>query len=681
MNTEKTTRRISSVRRNLFRSALCFGIGLSSPLARASLTVTPVGAGTYNLAWDAEVDPADVAVPPGVTTYRVCAIYGIKSPFAGNACAAGAADLGTTPAVALSNVQPTIDPGVLPQLQGRGAVCFGVLYIDASIADTFDRTTQCHSYLHNPGLTNNGNPARVDGSGGQLGFGQQWNFTYFLDDDANFSLYIYNRAADNEAAPTGGFTDPAIFTANATGFMDPIPNAAKILKKVVDQTPRSGEQGGGWSHTDQWDCRDSNGAVVPNGLYFAYFRVENPLLTGGANHTVRYTGVTTIPVDILRVMNLKAVGVSASNATGSITYDLTGDATVSVVVAKPGSHFVLDDGTAGKNCGNVGDILPADPVTNLCSNALIASTSVLNKKAGVGLSVNWCGRTGDGCSGSPLAKGIYPVAISAVDGFGNRATDAAGTNNNGQISTTLTLDLTAPSVPSALPALTVNQLDVGTKSNVPLVQSSPFPDTGLASFSSLVVYFTNPMPLGAGAAGEFTLTGPGGAIATDGGVVTAALPNQLKITPTVAPVAVAGNYQIAFTPSKTIDQNTTTLTGNTNFGFQIDAVGSAVATQTADQFKNSVITYPNPSRGGAPANIDFNIVTASTVDFDIFTLTGSRLFHKTQGFLPCAGACTFPWSLVNDAGTSVGSGVYLVRVTARNGANVFTTTRKVMIIR
>src|SRR6185503_3002983 len=88
---------------------------------------------------------------------------------------------------------------------------------------------------------------------------------------------------------------------------------------------------------------------------------------------IRDSAIYTIPVDIIRIMNLSATGITLNNQESTISYFLTGDALVRVVIARPGSGFIVDSN---------GDIQAADPITGIQDDSLLVSTFSYQRKAG-----------------------------------------------------------------------------------------------------------------------------------------------------------------------------------------------------------------------------------------------------------------------------------------------------------
>ena len=81
--------------------------------------------------------------------------------------------------------------------------------------------------------------------------------------------------------------------------------------------------------------------------------------------TLRDSSIITIPVDILRIINLAATPITLTSTRSNISYFLTGDALVRVVIARPGSAFMIDSN---------GDIQAADRNTGAIDNTVVVSS-------------------------------------------------------------------------------------------------------------------------------------------------------------------------------------------------------------------------------------------------------------------------------------------------------------------
>jgi len=76
--------------------------------------------------------------------------------------------------------------------------------------------------------------------------------------------------------------------------------------------------------------------------------------------------------------------------------------------------------------------------------------------------------------------------------------------------------------------------------------------------------------------------------------------------------------------------------------------------------------YPNPFN--PTVNIDFSISEESEINIKIFDLLGRNLFSHEQNF-NAPGKYRFQWHGINDSGTPIASGIYLV--TVQHKTNIF----------
>ena len=300
------------------------------------------GTGSFPLTWTATTDPSSTTAK---VTYFVLSRFGFTNPLAG----------GTT-------VATVFDKASIIAGLGSGTHCT-VVRASTTVSGIFDTSTiQCHSYMH-CGAGDTSCVARSDGGGGQLGFGQLWKWTYRLDADSEVTIKVWK--------PGTPFT-----TDSATGFStttaNPLTNLVKVL---VSSVPRTAELDAGISNTDTWDVRDASGTVVTNGIYLVDFMATNPLLTP----TTRYQDVYTLPVDVLRIMNFTTEGISPTSSLAKIKYDITGDASVRIVIAQPGRKFTMDGN------GEVQALNSAGTAVDTSSTSVVRVIT-FNRKAGLAYS-------------------------------------------------------------------------------------------------------------------------------------------------------------------------------------------------------------------------------------------------------------------------------------------------------
>ncbi|MBI5242814.1 MAG: T9SS type A sorting domain-containing protein [Elusimicrobia bacterium] len=583
--------------------------------ASFNLTLSPL---TNIYSWAATTDPSS-------TTAKV--LYYVKQKFGmfHEPVTFNPLTEGTTIATVFDNTSVT--------LGGRmtGSFCTIVL-ASTTVSGIFDWSIPgCHSYLHYPGGGNQEGIYRVDGSGTQIGFNQQWYLKYSLDQDSLVTLSIY---------PPG-----TSLTTDTSGFLS-VSGSPTPTKVIVSSTPRSGETfDGSFMNTEMWDSRNSSGNTVSNGIYFAQFIVTNSLFT----QTTRYIGVYTIPVDIIRFTAFSTEGISPTSSLAKINYTITGDATVRIVVAKPGRRFSFD--------GN-GDVQSLNAAGSDIDTSTESVVQVLtyNKRAG-SYSETW---NGTDTAGVAVSSGIYSIGLSARDAFGNQALNLSG-GHDGPVQGTIPVERSASQSATDTTAPTLTAIAVGGTS------------IALGGGTSISNSFTSILFTLNEIAGTCTvsLTGPGGLVA--GGSVSASSNTVTYSTSTVQ--SSTGNYTLSIIAR---DANGNANTFTDSFALSAAGGGGSAAQSFDDVFKSSIKAYPNPVRR-APLNIKFTLTAAASVDFDLFNLLGERAFHATMSYP--AGTQTFPWDLINDASNTVGNGVYLLRLSANTGRQTVRVTKKVMVIR
>lgn len=602
--------------------ALAVVAALASPAhAIFGLQISPAA---DTLTWDAAIDPSTSAV----VTYYIYKKFGVASnPLSGG------------------TLVGTVTGKTSINLGGKmvGSNCWIIRSSDV-VSGFFDTSVlACHSYLHKAACGNDPGVLRADANNTQLGFNQQWNFGYYLDDDSYVTFQVY--------PPNTTFITDAV-----TGLATPA-GGSTPTKAVIDSTPRSGELAScSWVNTEIWDSRNSAGATVPNGLYFAYFTVYNPLLSP----TTQYSGVTTIPVDIVRFTAFGTSGITPTTALGSVSYTLTGNGTVRILIAKPGRLFRIDSNGLVQSLDATGTVI--DTSTNSVVKVL-----TFNRNAGT-YAETW---DGTDTLGVAVSTGIYSVGVSAVDAFNNRALDLSG--NNGPIQGTIPVDRTPAQTALNTTPPTVTGVTVGGTA-INIVAGG----TTVGSFSSIAFALSANAGTGSNIS-VVTLTGPSGPIA--GGNVTAS--GTTVTYSTTAVLSATGTYVVSIVAKDSNGNQTSQLSYNflipsSGSGSGGGSGGSTSTTQSSSSL--AVKAYPNPAKGVGTATISFVLAQPSTVDIDIYTLTGRRLFHNEQ-YYASAGANTFPWKLSNDAGNVIASGIYLVRVKASNSLGTVSAFKKLMVIK
>ncbi|MEK7384148.1 MAG: T9SS type A sorting domain-containing protein [Elusimicrobiota bacterium] len=581
---------------------------LSRPAqASFTLTVTPL---TNTFTWGTAVDPSSTTA---TVLYRLL----VKSGLASNPLAGG-----TTTYI-----------GGLTTFSGGGKINGSYCYVvvaSNTVSGIFDNSVvACHSFLHSPGGGNDNAILRGDGSGGQLGFNQTWNLSYYIDTDAYTVLKIY---------PPG----TTFVTDAATGFKTPAGGSVPTAT-VIDGVPRSGELAdGSWKNTEIWNGRNSSGTTVGNGIYDAFFSAYLP------NGTTQYAYTHEIPVNIIRFTALTTSGINATIATANINYSLTANASVRVVIAKPGRLFTIDSN---------GDVQALDASGTAIDTSTSSVIQVLTPTVSAGSNIaTWNGLDSLGIA---VSSGLYAVGLSAKDFSGNKALDLSG--NNGPIQGSIAVDRIPAQSSTGGTAPVVTAISVG-GTNAALTGGS-----AVGAFSSIGITLSAT----AGLLTTVTLTGPNGAIT--GGVVTG-LPGT-AVTFTLSQQTSTGSYSITISP---YDQSGTVPGTVQTTQFNLTSSGGTSTTLSNAAFAASLKPFPNPVRTGS-ATIQFVLAVASTVEIDIHTLTGQRVLHRSDSY--ASGTQAFSWGLVNDMGGSVASGVYIARVKATNSLGTVTATKKIMVVK
>lgn len=721
--------------------ALAAGLALAAALSPAKAKAADfnitLGGVSNSIEWTAQVDPSSATAP--VTyflLYRDGLNYSYNQVLSAN----------TTIYAGPSNAR-----GYSGHM--RGSFCV-VARASSPVSGIFNESpVACHSWLHKDSGGNTEGVTRTDGSGTQLGMNQQWYFKYYLDEDSLVTLKIY--------PPGTGLTT------HASGFTV-VNGSPAPTKVVVSSTPRSGELDSGVSNTEMWDSRNTAGQVVPNGLYIGQLEISSPL----SAYAYNYIGVFTVPVDVIRFTAFTTEGISPSQSMAKVNYTITGDATVRIVVAKPGRLFTFDAN---------GDVYPLCPAATPAGGGCIAGTidittfSVVqtltyNKRAG-SYSEGW---NGTDWSGAAVSSGIYSVGISARDGYGNQALNLSG-GNDGPIQGTIpvertagqsAIDTTPPSVTAISVGGTAIDLNGGTNVNTGFTSIVfTLNKSGGTGGNSSIVTLTSPTASAAitdglvttsgnqvtyssttvmNSTGVYTITiiakdtlgnmssvnsysfvGSTDAVAPQVGYIqvsgsSISLAGGATVSPGFTTVVVGLSKQSgtgvfvstvtmtgpsgAIAGAFSISSNTLTFTasaaqntegtysvtvqardyvGNRNnpapYTFTVTATGGTTSTvQTEAAFKASLKVYPNPVRT-APLNIEFTLLAQAVVDIDLYNLLGERCYHHTGTY--AAGVQTLTWNLANDSAKTVGNGVFLLRITSREGGQTFKVMKKVMVLR
>lgn len=582
-----------------------------------TLEQTPGGPGkTYTLSWTAAV--------PSTDTSKVT--YYIFSEF-------GADDVGYTtvaPTLHANFIGSKLDELSSPISLGVGTRGFVVVSSDSFDGATQVSNTEYHRFIHASQDNAGARLFRTDGDGTNRGVDQKWTFKYFMDDDAYVTTEIY---------PPG-----TTFNFDSNSFITGSVGGVSPTKVLVSSTPRTGELGSGDKFNEEfWDSRSSTGVIVPNGIYYILLRA---FLDAGqsafSEGTVRDSFSLTIPVDIIRIMNLAATGITQTNPTSTITYDITGDANVRVVIAEPGSSFTVDSG---------GNIQAVNRTTGLIDPSMVVSSFTFQRKAGSNIE-SWDGTSS---TGAVKASGVYAVGISASDSYGNHAIDTSGNDfpifasitleraAGSSAGTTTASDTTAPTIAAITP------ID-GSSTNSPI--------------TSVVIQLADT---------ESTLN-------LSGSVVTIRDPNNAAVA---GATANNGSDTLTFTPTSAMQQSgtyTATIVALDNAG------NSATYTRTftvnirldSADLKSSMLLFPNPAKN-TTATFQYALSLNATTDIDIFNILGEKIYSVTYSDTQST-AVTHTWDLKSSSGKKVGSGLYLVRIKSTGSGSKAEAIKKLVVV-
>ncbi|MBI4370311.1 MAG: T9SS type A sorting domain-containing protein [Elusimicrobia bacterium] len=498
---------------------------------------------------------------------------------------------------------------------------------------------ETHYFLSNSGCSGNGSFLRGDSAGGQLGFGQTWNFEYLLMHDAEITVAVYSTATVFSS------------TVSRSGFVHPIVNPIPI-KTVVDRMARSGALADcDVSNKEIWDSRDSSGTIVPNGFYYVYFKATNPLFPG----TTLYTGVLSVPIDILRFTAFDTVGISEGGSLASIKYTITGDAAVRILIARPGRRMVLDSN------GDIQSLNAAGTAIDTSTDSVV-QTLIFNRKAGT-YSESWNGTESNSVAAS---SGIYVVGISARDSFGNKAIGLL--NDDGPMVGSIPVDRTASQTATDTTAPSVAGVTIGGNS-ISLTGATVISN----SFSSIIIVLDETAGTGSNAPTVSLVSSTGTTLSGTLSISASSLTYTLSST-----VSSTGTYTLSVTP-RDASGNVGSLTSVTFLLQEASSggSGSSGSASRAETFRNSVYAYPNPVKS-APLRVRYDLDRSADVEFDVFNLLGERVYHvETSGVT--SGAQTLTWNLVNDASSKIGSGIYIYRLRTK-GSDQVEATKKVVVV-
>lgn len=615
----------------LLSHAASFNLNLSF---QAAIADNGQPGGHYTLSWD----PIDPSTTDAIVTYYVFQEFG-KTPMTG---------VGSTPAELADALFSTIDTDVVVD-ERTGSRCFMVVSSDSLNGPAYESFRECHDFIH--GAEEGTTIARTDGDGTDRGVDQKWTFTHYMDADAKVTAKIL---------PPG-----TTFTVDLNGFV--IEASSPPVRTLYDNIPRTGEGSDGDKKVEStWDSRSSTGVIVPNGIYYLWvsaildrgqlFPVPPESNSVATLESLQRDGkVITIPVDIIRIMNLVATPITLINTTSDISYFLTGDALVRVVIAKPGSSFMVDSN---------GDIQVTDRTTGAIDNTLVVSTFTFQRQSGQNT------ETWDGTSstGTVMPSGVYAVGISARDEYGNTAISQAG--DDFPIFATISLE--------RAPGSTDGSTGGGTSDTSPptiaamTINGGSFTDGQVlsGSVSTITVRLSDPSGIGFGLS-SISVVGP------NSQSIPGTLSNNGTDTMTfvfTTPQNTNGVYTITIVAADQIGTaGTNTTTYNPAFTVSIQLSQGAFETGTR--------VYPNPAKGVSQATIRYDLEEAATVKVDIFNILGEKVYAASYTEAGPVTDQTQTWSLTNSDGEKVGSGLYLVRIKAVGTTSTVETIKKVVVIR
>jgi len=518
------------------------------------------------------------------------------------------------------------------------------------------------SYFLSDG-SNNNVVAITDGAGGQDTFGAKWKFTYSLQETCYPDIRIYKPGTKFKMDSEGFYERPA-----STWCVKTI-----LDYNGVDSAPRP--QGANY---DEWDCTDSSGVIVGNGIYYVMFELFDPFeppeawevgissryydLGGNGKYRKRGAYVGVIPVDILRIKDLTVTGITQSNTASSISYNINASAGVTVLILNEGANFQIASSSGSISYGSgssydykSGDLIPSS--TGTLAGDDIAQVITYYRGPGVNTET-W---DGTGPTGVAVANGIYPVGISARDASGNTA---VSTNGNDQpFFEYITVDkrtadtsVENPGVPPALVSLNPSSgTTVGSCSLITVVLSDTSGVNAAATTVS-VTFGTVTYSHANGNATQSPVTGTGTSFTL---TLSTALTGEGSYTISVTAADIYGNQQ-------------------TYTSIFIIAAGAGAG----DDFKGVVKAYPQPATGGFitiryddAASSIFAGDPLTSITLDVYTIFGEKIQPcPSPTITPAAGTCVWTYGSLGLA-----PGVYVYRIKAVGNGKTYEAVKKMVI--
>lgn len=441
-------------------------------------------------------------------------------------------------------------------------------------------------------------------------------------------------------------------------------NSGATVKTIVHDTPRQGEFASrDKSNTELWDGLDDSGQLVSNDVYYFELQAGEYVTTNSARDFLLGTDTSTIVTgefafDVIRMLDISATSITASAATAAINFTLTNAATVQIKIAEPGTTFTIVNGAL---------------VPNIAANVL--RTMSQGFQAGV-QSLTWNGQDE---TGAAVPNNIYTVAIAA---FNNGVIALDNTGHNRPVMTQVTVDRTAVQTGSSdTTAPTLSGVRVqGIAINITGAAGSETTISPTGGFTTIVVSMADNTG-GTGVSDPtITLLDPSSTIVpiVSSGTVTSGTAGTITLTyATQASTSTTPGYTVQVTPRDGAGNTGATQTIN----FFYATTGGATATTPANaSFADTVYAYPNPATAGS-ATIAYTLTSVSDVKIEMFNMLGEKVYDRTLLSQPAASGTT-GWNLDNKSGDKIGSGLYLIRVTATDASGVTSkATKKLVVVR
>ncbi len=513
------------------------------------------------------------------------------------------------------------------------------------------------SYFISDG-SNNNVIAITDAAGGQDTFGAKWKFTYNLQESCYPDVRIYKPGTK--------------FTRDSEGFYER-PASTWCVKEILNyngvySAPRP--QG---ENYEEWDCTDSSGVIIGNGIYYVMFEIFDPFeppeawevgissryynLGGNGLYRKRTAFVGVIPVDILRIKDLAVTGITQSNTASSISYNINASAKVTVLILNSGANFEIAASTGSILYGasssydyKVGDLIPASTGTPAGADMV----QVITYYRGPGTNTEtW---DGTGPTGLAVDNGIYPIGICARDVSDNTA---ISTNGNDQpFFEYITVDrrTSATAVEGDVPLLVSVDPSSGTTVGSCSVITVVLSDASGVNASATTVSVTFGTVTYSHANGNATQSPVSGVDTNFTLTLSTAISGEGLYTITVVAEDIYGNQ----------DRYTSK--------FSISAGAGAV-----DDFKGVVKAYPQPATNGkiniaydTALSTIFGPLTSVSLTLEVYTIFGEMVKRTTD----TDTASPYNWDY---SSLGLAPGVYIYRIKAVGNGKTYEAVKKAVI--